>query len=150
MTYSEFSSLSLEQKEFTTDVALTKLAQRQTSLNIILKMVRNYCTEKEIFENMIAINGGIRSYIKYFMHQDIQVAHPYKGSKVTHRKLEEVCLNTFDLIEDMSYFPKDDDIYRTLWYQAHEILESQKRMKSHYFIKYHWDLIFSHPNPRVH
>ena len=123
MTYSKFSSLSLEQKEFKTDVAL---AQRQSSLNIILKTVQNYRTEKEIFGNMIAINGGIRSYIKYFMHQDIQVAHPYKGTEVTHRKLEEVCSNTFVLIEDMSYFPKDDDIYRTLWYQTHEILESQK------------------------
>ena len=30
----------------------------------------------------------------------------------------------------MSYFPKDDDIYRTLWYQTHDILESQKRMKA--------------------
>ena len=149
MTYAEFTSLSLEQKEFKTDIALKKLAQKQTRLNIILRTIRNYRTEKEIFENMIAINGGIRSYIKYFMHQDIQVSHPYKGTKVTHTKLQQVCSNTFDLIEDMSYFPKDDDMYRTLWYQTHDILESQNRMKDKYYIKYNWDLIFSHPNPRV-
>ena len=67
---------------------------KQTSLNIILSTVRNYHTEKEIFDNMKAINGEIRSYIKYFMHQDIQVSHPYKEFRVTHRKLEEVCSNT--------------------------------------------------------
>ena len=61
MTYPEFASLSLEQKEFKTDVALRKLAQKQTRLNIILRTIRNYRTEKEIFENMIAINGGIRN-----------------------------------------------------------------------------------------
>ena len=60
----------------------------------------------------------------------------------------DVCIDSYNLIEQIQFYPKNDEILNTLFIASHDINDSQKRMYKAYFINYDWEQIFKQ-NPYV-
>ena len=128
ITQPQFQQLSLEEQKVRLQWNFQYLVENQQRVNSGLKVCKNYVNMVSSYNDAYYFNRTIRRYMNIFINPDIPIEYPNYDRQFTCSRLDDLCEDIIQLLQQFSTAKKVDHTIIALMYVTKELDNEQEQI----------------------